>query len=117
MPSAASRSTTGVRATVPPLQPRLSWRCWSVVMKRMLRRRAAGAAGGAASGTRGPVGIPARQRIEDRLAREQHGAVEPPLAVGMGLLVVGRRDHVDERGPARVRDEGDQVPVVSGGAT
>ena len=36
-PPAARRSTTGVRATVPPLQPSASKRCWSVVMKRTLR--------------------------------------------------------------------------------
>src|SRR5579885_207046 len=38
MPVAASRSATGVRAIVPPFTPSASKRCWSVVMKRMLRR-------------------------------------------------------------------------------
>src|SRR5262249_58993470 len=37
MPVAASRSATGVRAIVPPLQPSASYRCWSVVMKRIFR--------------------------------------------------------------------------------
>src|SRR5256885_200846 len=31
-PRAASPSTTGVRAMVPPLHPSESYRCWSVVM-------------------------------------------------------------------------------------
>ena len=36
-PLAASASTTGVRANVPPLQPSVSYRCWSVVTNKMLR--------------------------------------------------------------------------------
>src|SRR5262249_11020989 len=46
MPLVARRSATGVRAMRPPLQPSASKRCWSVVMKRMLRpmRRSSGGA-------------------------------------------------------------------------
>ena len=37
MPARARPSATGVRAMVPPLHPRLSYRCWSVVTKRIFR--------------------------------------------------------------------------------
>src|SRR5262249_48481141 len=95
MPVAARPSTTGVRAIVPPLQPSESYRCWSVVTKRMLR----------------PIAL-ALADSRSRRAREQHRAREPTFAVLVRAVVLLRRRHVDERLAARILDERDRVPVV-----
>ena len=59
------------------------------------------------------VAEPASQSVPaQRRARDQHRPLEAGLAVLVGLLVVGRGHHVDERLAARVLHERDRVPVV-----
>src|SRR6516164_1005585 len=103
---------------VPPLQPRLSKRCWSVVMKRMLRRRGVGSpvAGSAivmALAAAATVDSAGREGVQHGLTDQEDGAVEPARAMFVCLFVLGRGDHLHEGGTARVRDESDHVPAVA----
>src|SRR4051794_12546626 len=102
-PRAASPSTTGVRAIVPPLQPSASYRCWSVVMKRILR----------------PMNASVLVRLRTELvhalgARDQHRTLEARLAVLVRSLVLRCRHHLDEVLAARVLHERDRVPLLVG---
>src|SRR5215216_407574 len=74
MPLAAIASSTGVRATRPPLQPNVSYRCWSVVTNRILRPM---------SSPRSRAAV-ALTLLQDRLQR-----LEP----GTGRSADGERQH------------------------
>src|SRR5262245_2912498 len=106
IPDSASASTTGVRAIRPPLQPSASYRCWSVVMKRILRPMLL-------PGPRYRCGYAGLDEPAGALrARNQHGPLESRLAVLVRRLVRRCGHHVDERLAARVFDERDRVPAL-----
>src|SRR5262249_36293458 len=90
-PVAASRSATGVRATVPPLQPSASKRCWSVVMKRIFRPMGSDTS----FCTVNAIMFPAGSALEEQLERPADHAV--PRGVRQQILAPGAAEGAAHR--------------------